>query len=910
MTQASLRLSPDAARVLRDEVARAGGREVSFLAEVTDARLIVNPRAVARGNRTAVLAVARDAPEGGVMIHNHPSGNLDPSDADLAVAARLFEQGLGSAIIPNEADRLYVLVEPPRPRVRVPIDLDALEAAVSPDGGLSVMAGYEDRAGQRQMLRFVAQHFNDGGIGIVEAGTGTGKSLAYLLPAARWSLQNRERTVVSTNTINLQEQLVGKDIGLVEDVLGEQVKWALLKGRGNYISIRRAYLAAESGKSLFEEDREEELQGYLDWIEKTQDGSLTDLPFEPTSDVWDEVRSETDACLRAKCPYFQECFYQKARRHAAAADLVIANHHLFFSDLSVRIATENYRDAAVLPAYGRVVFDEAHHLEDTATAHLGAQVNRIGLYRTVSRLDRGGKGILAAVDTVLKRSGAEEAVPLRSRLEERVRPRVEALRSELSLFFDHLEPWVEARSRGEALRIGHQDDFEPTTHPGVQERLSGLLQRLAELERELRTFRDRMESEDDLRPELEGRLLDVSGVERRLAAAQSALRLCLTPGDDAGRYVRWIETRRGRRGRRGNIAIAAAPVELGPLLREHLFSKAETVILTSATMATKDSFSYIKGRLGLGASGSVEGSRAPVPILGTPTNTSAHSAYGDTQPLEHGPIRGSDGVSDDEHPLLGTADYDVVQGDEDDAEIEVREVVVPSPFVYERQSTLVVPTDLPDPASPASEAGGFHDATARVIEDVATASGGGVFVLFTSYSALRAVGERIRENGIEGRWPLFLQGEGERSELLQRFVESGQGILLGTSSFWEGVDVPGRPLRALIIQKLPFRVPSEPITAARLEAIEARGASSFWEYMVPQAAIRLKQGVGRLIRSRKDRGVVVLLDDRILRKRYGRVLRDSLPPMPLTKGPWDEVITRIRQFYRDDDETGSPGACS
>ncbi|MDH3225098.1 MAG: ATP-dependent DNA helicase, partial [Gemmatimonadota bacterium] len=237
------------------------------------------------------------------------------------------------------------------------------------------------------------------------------------------------------------------------------------------------------------------------------------------------------------------------------------------------------------------------------------------------------------------------------------------------------------------------------------------------------------------------------------------------------------------------------------------------------------------------------------------------------------------------------------EGDRDPPEIT--EAIVPSPFDFLTQTRLVVPTDLPDPAASHARAE-FHRATAEVVLETAEASDGGLFALFTSFGALRDVARHLRESGAEGRWPLFVQGEGDRSSLLQAFARDGRGVLLGTSSFWEGVDVPGRPLRGLIIHKLPFKVPSEPITAARLEAIDRMGHSSFWEYMVPGAAIRLKQGVGRLIRSSTDRGVVILLDDRVLRKRYGRVLRESLPPMPLVKGPWAEVSRVVRSFYAED----------
>ena len=857
----ALRLSPEAARRLRAEIARAGGREVCFLATVDAERVVHEARAVARGSFDAVLVAARDAPDGGVMIHNHPDGVLEPSEADMGVAARLYEQGLGTAIVDNAAERMYVIVEPPVPKERVPLDVDELAAVLAPGGSLAERhAGFEDRPGQRDMLREVAERFNEGGIAIVEAGTGTGKSLAYLLPAARWAQENGGRTVVSTNTINLQEQLVGKDLPLVRDLLGD-VRWTLVKGRGNYVSIRRAHLAAQGQASLFEDDRSEELASLLEWIESTEDGSLSDLPFSPSDDTWEEVRSDPDMCLRAKCPHFQRCFYQSARRRAASAELLVVNHHLLFTDLSVRRATQNYTDAAVLPAYQRVVLDEAHNLEDAATTHLGVEVTRRSLYRALSRLDRKGRGILAAVHDEVQ--GVEAGQDLRVRMENQVRPAHQRALASVDALLEHLEPLVGAGVVGEAaaaaagaarrpsmlaaestarstsgakgaVRLGPSGIGEPASDPQVEEDLIRAVTALGDLEREVAELRARLELDGVLAERLQGRILDLRSIERRLASAVHALRLVLAPGDDAAAWVRWLDAR--GRGRQSNLVLAAAPIELGGLLRESLFSRVESAVLTSATLTTRKRFDFLRGRLGL----------AP------------------------------DALGDAEEP------------------IDVTERIFLSPFDFRGQTLLGVPTDLPS-AEGADAA--FHQATARVVEGLAEVSGGGIFVLFTSHVALRRVAELMRSAGAAQRWPLYVHGEGDRSRLLERFVEARDAILLGTASFWEGVDVPGDPLRGLVIQKLPFRVPTEPVTAARMEAIEARGGDPFQSFMLPHAALRLKQGFGRLIRSRADRGAVLVLDDRLVTRRYGRYLRDSIPETPLVKGPWDEVMGRLKGFY-------------
>jgi len=828
-----LTLSPVAAERIRREVARAHGNEVSFLARVGDDGELLEPRVVARGNSTAVLAAVRNPDPGGVLVHNHPSGALAPSHADLAVAQRLGEMGLGFAITNNEASSLYVVLAPPEEGpARRPIDLDSLERDLAPEGPIArTHAAYEDRPQQRELSRLVGTLYNEGGIGIAEAGTGTGKSIAYLLPAIRWGLLNKERTVVSTNTINLQEQLVRKDLPFLRSALGEDFRFTLVKGRSNYISIRRARLAWESAPSLLPDDRQQELQTIMEWLEETQDGSLSDLPFRPSAEVWDEVASEADVCLRTRCPHFEQCFYQRARREAATADVLVVNHHLLFSDIGVRQAQGNYDAPAVLPRYGRLILDEAHNLEDVATRHLGALVSRRSLFRVLSRLEHRGRGVFPALAKAIT-SGrwdllAQDAADL---LAEKLFPAMEGARNAAGQVFDHLEEVLGQQGEG-VLRIDERFNRHPVWSVGLKEALDNLLVHLHTLLQGMDLLRERIVVDEEARHALEAQLLELRGAANRLDAATFALRSTLKPAEGGLEMVRWMELRRGARGRESNISLAAAPLDLSGMLREALFDRLPTIVMTSATLATRRDFGFLRERLGL----------------------------------------------TEEHPL--------------------REAIFPSPFDFEHQAMLAVPTDLPVPGGEVDPRHG--EATVRATIELAKITGGGLFVLFTSYRALREAAGGLRQRGSDREWPLFVQGEAPRAQLVQRFVDSGNGILLGTSSFWEGVDVPGRPLRGLVIPRLPFKVPSEPITAARVEAIEARGGNAFTSYMLPHAAIRLKQGLGRLIRSRSDYGVVLLLDARIVKKAYGAYLLESLPPARTVVGPWREVRGEMEAFYRN-----------
>ncbi|MDH4045497.1 MAG: helicase [Gemmatimonadota bacterium] len=826
------RLLPVVQDRIAQEIAAAGGREVSFVGDLDAEGRVAAVQVIARGTIDAVLALPGAAERGQMLLHNHPSGVLEPSQADLTVAARLHDAGVGFGIVSNDATELYVVVEIPRPRVRVTLDAVDVAALLGEGGPVSAVLGhYEDRPSQRDMAAFVADLYNEGGIGLLEAGTGVGKSFAYLVPAIRWARENGERTVVSTNTINLQEQLDGKDLPLLARAFasrGETPTFALLKGWRNYVCLARLDLAIGGQISLVEDTWAGELDRIAAWARKTTDGSLADLTEQPPSEVWDEVSAEPDLCPRLKCPHFERCFLFEARRRAADADVVIVNHHLLASDLAVRRAQENWQDAAVLPPYRRLILDEGHHLEDTAAQHLGAQVTSWGVIRLLGRLERNGKGLLPTLLAELTQlddllSGASVTL-----IREELLPDVGEARSRATAVFRLLAEHLTAQTAGE-LRLTDVFADDPIWTAGLDVALDGLLRIFARLRDGVELVADRLElsEEPDRRSQLLGEL---RAVVRRLQSASDALLLALRP--QAGTpIVRWIE----RRGSKPQgelpfpVALAAVPLDLAPILKESLFDRIETVVVTSATLATGGDFGFYRSRVGL-------------------TLPPTRIRY---------------------------------------------EEVLPSPFDFAAQCLFGVPTDLADPRGDQVA----HDrALVTVIMELAHASDGGMFVLFTSHAALRRVASAVRA-GTAGRWPLLVQGEAPRDLLLRRFRDAGSAILFGTDSFWEGVDVPGRSLRALVLAKLPFKVPSEPLTAARLERLEAEGQDGFMHYLVPQAALKLKQGFGRLIRTTSDVGVVVLMDSRVVTKRYGPLLLSSLPPAERVIGPWPTVRTAVEEFF-------------
>ncbi len=835
---AEQRIGTGPAKAMRTAIALAGGNEVCFACQLGADGVIAGARPVARGDVSCVLALPGFAQRGEMLVHNHPSGVLEPSGPDLEIAARVHGDGIGFGIIDNGASRIYVVVEVPREKAQVALVPEEVGAMLGPGGPvaslMSRVGRYEDRPSQREMAERITRLYSLGGIGLIEAGTGVGKSLGYLLPALRWAAANGERTIVSTNTITLQEQLVGKDLPFLQEALTDQpVRFALLKGWRNYLCLQRLEQAGSSGHTLFDDGATAELAGLEAWAARTSDGSTADLPVPPRADVWDEVAAEPDLCTRLRCPHFDRCFVFAARRRAAQADVVVVNHHLLMADIAVRRASQNWSESAVLPAYARLVIDEGHHLESAASAHLGQTVTRRGLQRLFSRLERRGRGLLPALDRALASANDLLSVASLDLVRARLSPSVDAARALGARLFDLLDEWLTSKSDLQ-VRLTDAFDDEPVWAAGLGAALDDLLREIELIAEGLRMVRERLETDTRRADELAPLLNEINGVSRRLANASDALRSALRPGVEASRRVRWIEAPGGPReagAESRNVSVASVPLDLAPILREDLFRRLETCVVTSATLAVGDGFGFTAGRLGL---------------------------------------------------------------DQDD--VEPVTAVLPSPFDYARQAVLAIPSDFPAP----NEDGPLHfRRTVQAGADLVEAAGGGVFLLFTSHRDVREAAQVLRALGADSRRALLVHGEAPRDVLLRRFREQGDAVLVGTASFWEGVDVPGRALRGLLLSRIPFRVPTEPVTAAQCEAIEANGGDAFADYMVPHAALRLKQGFGRLIRTATDRGSVVLCDPRVLRKSYGRALLDGLPPARRLEGSWPTLRAELTRFYAE-----------
>jgi len=628
---------------------------------------------------------------------------------------------------------------------------------------------------------------------IVEAGTGTGKTLAYLLPVIR----SGKRVIISTGTKNLQEQLFFKDVPALERALfpegDRKLSVCYMKGRNNYLCRKKLFdLTDQPVLSGLEEI--EQYRAIAAWERTTQTGDRAELAELPeASALWHKLDARADTCLGQKCKEYDRCFITEMRRRAAESDIIIVNHHLFFADLSVKLQAEGAPDAGVLPECGAVIFDEAHELEEVAGNYFGISVSNL-------RVDELGRD----VEHLLQReklytpqmSGAIQSVRERSQLFFSLLPPGEG-----RFAFDSRREFLE--ENGEEFLALNQSlnrlGAELEQLPQKPEEVFALARRAQQLQVQLQFVMENEDPNTVFWIERRGFRGAATGSRRRSSSLSSS-------------------TEEKTAGGRTNVFLQATPIDVGQILRECLWSKLETAALTSATLAVGGGFEYIRGRLG----------------------------------LDH-----------------------------------ARELIVPSHFDYESQAILYVPPNLPDPRTPQ-----FAGEAAGVIRRLLEITRGRAFVLFTSYAQMNEIYDRLL--GLL-EFPMLKQGDAPKSALLEEFRLTPHAVLFGTSSFWQGVDVQGEQLSCVIIDRLPFAVPSDPVVAARVKSIDAGGGNAFFEYQVPSAVITLKQGFGRLIRSLHDRGLLALLDNRILKKRYGRVFVESLPPYSRTTD-----LKKVEEFFGAD----------
>jgi ATP-dependent DNA helicase DinG len=654
----------------------------------------------------------------------------------------------------------------PAERDQVPA-FPTLHQFFAPQGMLSrAHPNYEFRRGQLQMAEAVERALNERRHLIVEAGTGTGKTLAYLVPAIR----SGKRVVISTGTKNLQEQLFFKDIPFLERHLGK-LRVCYMKGRSNYLCRQKLYDLTEA-PTLSGLEEIDQYQAIAQWEKTSEIGDRVELRTLPeNSPLWARVDARNDRCTGKDCKLFHRCFITEMRRRMAESDIIVVNHHLFFADMRVKLDTK--QESGVLPDFGAVVFDEAHELEGVASDYFGITASNLQFEELARDIQ------VALQQKNLTTPGILQAVA--------------RLRQRGQHFF--------------GLLPGGPGRMAFTDRPGFLEKNAVVYQEVME---NLRWINAEME-------QLPEKPVEVLNFERRASDLRD--RLAFIMESNQSNTVFWIERRgEARKGRGGHVPtlLQATPIDISQLMKQHLFENMETVVLASATLAVSSGFSYIRQRLG----------------------------------VDH-----------------------------------ARELVVPSHFDYQKQAILYVPPDMPDPRSEA-----FVAKAAEKIRRLLEITQGRAFCLFTSYSQMNQLHDLLLG---ELKFPMLLQGTAPKSALLEEFRSTPNAVLFATSSFWQGVDVQGEQLSCVIIDRLPFAVPNDPVVAARVQSVNDSGGNAFYDYQVPSAVIALKQGFGRLIRSIHDRGLLALLDNRMVKQRYGKVFLDSLPKYKTT-----DDLADVEKFFK------------
>ena len=839
--QAGKRFTKEAMLQLRSEIKDAGGNEIYALGYLDENKLVHKIKVAARGNKGSVLALQninesdheKESPD--VLIHNHPSGFLTPSDNDLSIASRAAEAGLGSYIIDNNAENVYVVAEPAKKRIRKKLEPDYIIAALEEGGAVAVsLDAFEVRQAQLDLMRLVIRAFNEDKLAAAEAGTGVGKSFAYLLPAMCFALLNKERVVISTATITLQQQLYEKDIPLVAKALPAllqnnnpppKIKAVLVKGRGNYVCQRR--LAEALKEPPLDDEELEILKKIKLWAEKTGTGSRSELSFVPQESLWSRVCSEGDLCMGLRCHCRESCFVMALRREAADADILVVNHHLLFADLAARSGGAGYENTVVLPPYTRIVIDEAHNMEEAATSFFSGEFSRIGVFRSLSRLyrkNRGGtarSGLLVRLEGILPEHTASSYFGNGMDEDDRIAAGIENIRKAID---DLDEAALELCFHDGVFRLtNHKDEV---INARLKARLLAVRKSINNLGGLLR---DLLEQIPDESGSEEGLIWEIKAMIRHLEKAAVVCLSFIEYGENPDK-VMWIEKLPGRRHGTDWARFSETPLDIALNLKESLFSVNKTVVCVSATLTVGqggDSFVYWKSRSGLG-------------------------------------------LVEEREPETG---------------------IFHSPFPYDTSVLLGITLDAPLPAE-----AGYGVFVDNASADLAEIAGGGALVLFTSYNSLKSAYEtakpRLEEMGIR----VLKQGDDDRSRLLKTFLEDPSSVLFATDSFWEGVDAPGDTLRLVILARLPFRTPSDPVFEARCEKLEQAGFNSFMDLSLPEAVMRFRQGFGRLMRRSTDRGMVAVLDSRLLKKSYGRMFLDSLPKTRTCFGELKELLRRAEDF--------------
>ena len=738
-----------------------------------------------------------------VVIRTTKPNQLYPSDMELELSEELYtRRNIAYCLLSSDLDDFYFVQDIDR----IFLEEIDIENYFTKDGILAKeIKGFEYRQEQEEMAQYIQDAINEDRKIIVEAGTGTGKTLAYLIPSIKWAVTNKKKVIIATNTINLQEQLLLKDIPLAKSIIKDEFSYVLVKGRNNYV-CKRLFNELVLGKSIdietFSMEAREQIEYILKWGNKTKTGDKAELPFEVYPDVWELVQSTTELCLGKKCPYRKECFYMKTRMEKMEADILISNHHVFFADLNVRAETDFDSEYLILPRYDMVIFDEAHNIESVARSYFSVEVSKISFTRLLNRIyqkknkrKKEKSALIRVEDTVDEKNleDSEQYIYLLNTLKEEI----SILQNIGDEYFDEIRKIYETNT--EAPIRKSLNNFEMTKSrflETLRDKKDIFQSKLADFLTLMMSFNNVIDEEKDKNPEV----INFNNHLKMFKAYIDSFKFINSFEDD--NYIYWLDIN----SKRTNVVLTATPLNIAQKLSTVLFDNLDRLVFASATIVVNGNFDYFKKSLGL---------------------------------------------------------------DEEDC----IEAIIKSPFDYDEQMSVYIPSDIQD----SENINAFVSDASKFILNILLKTNGKAFILFTSYTMLNqiyySISKKLKDKGFE----VFLHGDKPRSQLIKEFKEAENPILFGTTSFWEGVDVQGENLSNVIITKLPFLVPTDPVVSAISKKIEEDGGNSFTDFQLPEAIIKFKQGVGRLIRKKTDSGNIFILDNRILKKRYGSLFINALP---------------------------------
>ncbi|WP_338985716.1 ATP-dependent DNA helicase [Fusobacterium animalis] len=738
-----------------------------------------------------------------VVIRTTKPNQLYPSDMELELSEELYtRRNIAYCLLSSDLDDFYFVQDIDR----IFLEEIDIENYFAKDGILAKeIKGFEYREEQEEMAQYIQDAINEDRKIIVEAGTGTGKTLAYLIPSIKWAVTNKKKIIIATNTINLQEQLLLKDIPLAKSIIKDEFSYVLVKGRNNYV-CKRLFNELALGKSIdietFSMEAREQIEYILKWGNKTKTGDKAELTFEVYPDVWELVQSTTELCLGKKCPYRKECFYMKTRMEKMEADILISNHHVFFADLNVRAETDFDSEYLILPRYDMVIFDEAHNVESVARSYFSVEVSKISFTRLLNRIyqkknkkKKEKSALIRVEDTVDEKNleDSEQYIYLLNTLKEEI----SILQNIGDEYFDEIRKIYETNT--EAPIKKSLNNFEMTKSrflENLREKKDIFQSKLADFLNLMMSFNNVIDEEKDKNPEV----INFNNHLKMFKAYIDSFKFINSFEDD--NYIYWLDIN----SKRTNVILTATPLNIAQKLSTVLFDNLDRLVFASATIVVNGNFDYFKKSLGL---------------------------------------------------------------DEEDC----IEAIIKSPFDYDEQMSVYIPSDIQD----SENINAFVSDASKFILNILLKTNGKAFILFTSYTMLNqiyySISKKLKDKGFE----VFLHGDKPRSQIIKEFKEAENPILFGTTSFWEGVDVQGENLSNVIITKLPFLVPTDPVVSAISKKIEEDGGNSFMDFQLPEAIIKFKQGVGRLIRKKTDSGNIFILDNRILKKRYGSLFINALP---------------------------------